>query len=187
MNNAETILTCLDQKLQTRVELILYGRAALLLGFDHPLDEYALSRDVDAVLWKGQAEMLLETTNFWEAVNQVNDEMADQELYISHFFEEDQVILRPNWRNHLKKIIKRTWPHLALSRLGDIDLLLSKLMRDDPLDREDAIFIYEQGRLNMKILVQALKQARIPDIPEIREQFELASSRFLEAVQGRSF
>ncbi len=64
MNNAEKILTALDRKLTASVELTLYGRAALFLGFEHPPAEYALSRDVDAVLWKGQAEMLLEILNF---------------------------------------------------------------------------------------------------------------------------
>jgi hypothetical protein len=183
MNNAEIILACLDQKLNARIELTLYGRAALLLGFESPPDEYALSRDVDAVFWKGQAEMLFETTNFWTAVNEVNHELTDQELYISHFFEEDQVILRQDWR--IQRIqVKGSWKHLDLSRLGDIDLLLSKLMRDDPIDLEDAMFIYEQGHLDIATLTQAFQDARIPDIAEIKEQFVLASHRFLHAISN---
>jgi hypothetical protein len=184
MNNADKILTCIDRKLTTNVELTLYGRAALVLGFEHPPDEYALSRDVDVVLWKGQAEMLLDATNFWEAVNAVNAELTDQELYISHFFEEDQVILLPDWRMHRVKIA-RTWSYLDLFRLGDLDLLLSKLMRDDPIDLEDALFIYEQGRLEVASVTQALQDARVPDIPEIQEQFALASQRFLHAIETR--
>jgi hypothetical protein len=183
MNNAETILTHLDRKLNTRIELTLYGRAALALGFDHPPDEYALSRDVDAVFWKGQAEMLLETTNFWEAVNDINNELADQELYISHFFEEDQVILRPDWRAH-RVTVKGAWHYLDLFRLGDIDLLLSKLMRDDPIDHQDALFIYEQGHLDVTTVTRAFQAARFPDIPEIYEQFTLASRRLLKAIGG---
>lgn len=184
MNNAEMILTCLDQKLNARIELTLYGRAALFLGFKYPPDAYALSRDVDAVLWKGQAEMLLETTNFWEAVNDVNEELTDQELYISHFFEEDQVILRPDWRTY-RVNVKGSWNHLDLSRLGDIDLLLSKLMRDDPIDLGDAMFIYEQGHLEIATVIQAFQDARIPNIPEIQEQFALASRRFLQAISSK--
>lgn len=184
MNNAETILTYLDQKLEAPVELTLYGRAAIFLGFECPPDEYALSRDVDAVLWKGQAEMLLETTNFWEAVNDVNEALTDQELYISHFFEEDQVILRPDWQIHRTQV-KGSWTYLDLYRLGDIDLLLSKLMRDDPIDLEDAIFIYEQGDLDIATVNQAVHDARIPDIPEIQEQFTLASHRFLQVIDKR--
>jgi len=181
MNNAEMILTCLDRKLTARIELTLYGRAALFLGFERPPDEYALSRDVDAVLWKGQAEMVLATTNFWEAVNAVNAELTDQELYISHFFEEDQVILRPDWRTYRVKV-ERSWTHLDLYRLGDIDLLLSKLMRDDPIDLEDALFIYAQGHLDVATVTQAVQDARVPDIPEIQEQFALASRRFFQTI-----
>lgn len=55
MNNAKRILACLDRKLNAHIDLTLYGRAAIVLGFECPPDEYALSRDVDAVLWKGQA------------------------------------------------------------------------------------------------------------------------------------
>ncbi len=45
MNNAETILAAIDEKLCMPVELTLYGRAALSLGFESALDEYALSQD----------------------------------------------------------------------------------------------------------------------------------------------
>ncbi|MCP4398330.1 MAG: hypothetical protein GY801_13660 [bacterium] len=186
MNNAERILTALDRKLNACVELTLYGRAALFLGFESPPQEYALSKDVDAVFWKGQAEMLLETTNFWEAVNAVNRELADQELYISHFFEETQVILRPNWREQRVKI-NQSWNTLILYRLGDIDLLLSKLMRDDPIDLEDALFIYEHGTLDTETLKRAFQETRIPDIPEIKEQFELASQRFLRSIKSERY
>jgi hypothetical protein len=186
MNNAERILTALDRRLNSRIELTLYGRAALFLGFESPPQEYALSKDVDAVFWKGQAEILLETTNFWEAVNEVNKELADQELYISHFFEESQVILRPNWREQRVKI-HRSWNNLILYRLGDIDLLLSKLMRDDPIDLEDALFIYEHGTLDTETLKHAFQEARIPDILEIKKQFDLASQRFLKSIKYEGY
>lgn len=182
MNNAEMILNSLNRRLTSQIELTLYGRAALFLGFEQPQNEYALSRDVDAVLWKGQAEMLLETSNFWEAVNAVNTELTDQELYISHFFEEEQVILRPDWRTHRVEIT-HSWNNLDLYRLGDIDLFLSKLMRDDPIDLEDALFIYKQGHLDIARVTQAFQEARIPDIPEIQEQFELASQRFIHTLR----
>lgn len=97
MTNAQRILALLDARLTSKVELTLYGRAALHLGFPNAPKEHALSRDVDAVLWLGQAEELGEKTNFWDAIEHVNQELADQELYISHFFTESQVILLPGW------------------------------------------------------------------------------------------
>ena len=115
MNNVETILTYLDQKLEASVELTLYGRAALFLGFEHPPEEYAMSQDIDAVLWKGQAEMLLETTNFWEAVNDVNELLVDQELYISHFF----VYFKPIFSRSIAPGLECTpTPHSFLIPIG---------------------------------------------------------------------
>lgn len=181
MTNAERILDALDARLQSAVELTLYGRAALQLGFEQALPEHAMSRDVDAVLWMGQAEFLNETTDFWRAVDALNADFADQELYISHFFTEDQVILRPDWREHRVRI-EGPWRRLSIYRLGDLDLLLSKLMRDDPIDREDALFIVRSARLSREAIEEALDAARIPEVPDIREQFALAVSKLRDAI-----
>ncbi|MBT7065316.1 MAG: hypothetical protein HN919_03360 [Verrucomicrobia bacterium] len=183
MTNAERILTLLDTQLTSRVELTLYGRAALHLGFSDAPKEHALSRDVDAVLWLGQAEALNEETNFWEAIEHVNQELADQELYISHFFTESQVILLPDWRSS-RIPISGKWTHLDLYRLGNIDLLLSKLMRDDPIDHADAQFIARASNLGVSDITAAIAKAHVPDAPEIQEQFELASRKLLKALTG---
>ena len=63
-SNAHRILTALGARLNADVELTLYGRAALHLGFPNPPAEFALSSDVDAVLWIGQAQALADQTNF---------------------------------------------------------------------------------------------------------------------------
>lgn len=183
MSNALTILRSLDEKLTSTIELTLYGRAALQLGFVPPLEEHAQSRDVDAVLWLGQAEALKERTNFWESIEAVNRELGERDLYISHFFTEDQVILLPDWKAN-RVSVPGPWRRLDLFRLGNIDLLLTKLMRDDPLDRSDALFIIERAALRLEEVEAALARARIPGIPEIREQFEIASRKVLEALRN---
>jgi len=178
MTNAERLLAAVDERLNGRVELTLYGRAALHLGFLNPPKDYALSRDVDAVLWIGQAEELIEHTNFWEVIEEVNVMFADQELYISHFFEESQVILTQEWRS--KRVpVKGPWKNLDLFRLGNEDLFLSKLMRDDPIDRMDAQFIIDSGQFTQAQIRNVIQCARIPPVPEIVEQFERCSRRFM--------
>jgi len=181
MNNALRILDALDSNLDKPVELTLYGRAALSLGFAHPPDDFAKSHDIDAVLWLGQAEELNEKTNFWETVDKVNRELADQELYISHFFTEDQVVLLPDWRKNRVKI-DGSWEHLRLYRLGDLDLLLSKLMRLDPLDQADALFIASHSRLSRSDISTAISRARVPDALEVREQFRLSAEKLLNSL-----
>ena len=64
MNNAQRILSALDAKLNKPVELTLYGRAAFVLGFKKAPKESALSKDIDAILWMGQADELARSTNF---------------------------------------------------------------------------------------------------------------------------
>lgn len=178
MTNAEIILQDLDQRLNARVDITLYGRAALQLGFPVGEDGFTFSQDIDCVLWLGQAEELQRQSNFWEAVECVNRAMAGCNLYISHFFDETQVILRPDWRAQ-RVIIPGPWQRLLLHRLSNEDLFLSKLMRYDPQDLKDARFIAEKAGWTSADLAQIIRQARVPDIPEILEQFTLCSKKFV--------
>jgi len=185
MDNARKLLTRLDELLNAPVELTLYGRAALQLGFPHPKPEYFRSLDVDAVLWLGQAEALAATTNFWDALSQLNREFDAEGLYLSHLFDEDQVILSPQWRER-RVPIDLPLSQLHLSRLSDPDLALSKLMRYDPVDLDDLRFIIAAGNLSADLLLREIANARIPDFPEIREQFNLCRNWLAtQIIQGQ--
>lgn len=172
MSNAERILSRLDELLKADVDITLYGRAALLLGYANPKREYALSLDVDAVLWIGQAEALEENGNFWDALEQINEEFEDDGLYMTHLFDEDQVILRPDWREQRVRI-QGPFRRLTLYRLADADLLLSKMMRYDPTDLDDLVFVIEQSGFSPALVAGIVEQARLPDSEEIHEQFTL--------------
>ncbi len=185
MKNAEKILNMLDDLLDQPVDLTLYGRAALSLGFPDSPEEYAWSKDVDGVLWIGQAEELAEKTNFWEALAKVNEALQEQGLFMSHLFEEQQVVLRPHWRSQ-RVLIPGSWRHIRLYRLGDLDLILSKMMRDDPVDRQDIRFIMECSACSKSDIQKALSEARIPAIPEIRDQFQRASRDLTDTLARQS-
>jgi hypothetical protein len=179
VNNAERILCALDAKLNKPVDLTLYGRAAFVLGFKNAPKEFALSKDIDVILSIGQADELARTTNFWEAIEEVNREFRDQELYISHLFEEDQVVLTSKWRDQRVRI-NGPWKNLKAYRLGDVDLFLSKLMRNDAQDITDAKFVMDQAGWNQNEIRQIISLACVPDIPEIREQFIVCTTHFLK-------
>ena len=174
MTNAEKLLSRLDELLENEVDLTLYGRAALLLGFRATPPDFALSLDVDAVLWIGQAEALEQGSNFWEALEQVNLEFEEDGLYMTHLFDEDQVVLRDNWI-HERVIVSLPFDHLKLYRLADADLLLSKLMRYDPTDLDDLAFIIRTSGFAPAEVGAILKQARLPDSIEIHEQVQLCT------------
>jgi len=178
---AHRILAELDRHLDSRVELTLYGRAAFFLGFSDPPSQFSQSLDVDAVLWLGQAEELDLKSNFWSALEKTNEVLEPEGFYMSHLFEEDQVILTKEWRQQ-RVVIEGEWKHLQLSRLSDVDLFLSKLMRDDPQDREDALFIVERCQWSAEEVGQICRRAIIPDLQELRDEFEKASLAVVEEV-----
>jgi len=172
MTNAERILRRLDELLTEPAQLTLYGRAAMLLGFPNPKPEFARSMDVDVVLWLGQAEEFERSGNFWSALDRLNEEFEQSGLYMSHLFDETQVVLLPDWRNR-RVAIPLACSRLSLSRLSDSDMMLSKMMRYDPVDLEDLAFIITAAGLSPAQVSQAVRHARIPESAEIHEQFEL--------------
>ncbi len=172
MIHAETILRTLDRSLDQSIPLVLYGRAALALGFDHPPEEACLSLDVDVILTLAQAHQLDGNDAFWDALDATNRELAPSGLYVTHLFVEDQVILRPQWQDYLVPLHFSGLRHLQLSRPHVLDLLLTKMMRGaDPQDMADAAFLLRQPEAQGTGLPDLFAQARVPDVPEIRTLF----------------
>jgi hypothetical protein len=94
MINAERILLALDSRLDHEVSLVIYGRAALALGFEAAAEAVTRSLDVDAIIPVSQVPVLRNDTNFWDAQEAANRELEKEGLYITHLFEADQVFLR---------------------------------------------------------------------------------------------
>ena len=91
------------------------------------------------------------------------------------------VELTPDWMSKRLPIPGR-WNRLRLYRLGNEDLFLSKLMRDDPIDRMDALVIVKSAPLTPDQIRNAIQKARIPAIPEIAEQFERCARPFFSGA-----
>lgn len=181
MDNATRILGCLDQHLDHEVRLILYGRAAIQLGFPDAPEAVARSLDVDAIIPVGQVEALASDQGFWDAQEAANAELEPSGLYITHLFPSDMVILRADWLDHLVALQRPSTRHLRLYRPATVDLVLTKMMRGpDPQDLEDAAFLCREGRLSRHTLECAFHQAVIPDFPEIRESFAICRPRILD-------
>ena len=52
-------------------------------------------------------------------------------------------------------------------------------MRDDPIDRADAMFIVRAAPLSIDQIRMTILAARVPPVPEIDEQFRICTRRFL--------
>ena len=181
MNHPELILTTLDGFLSSPRSLVLYGRSALALGYDEPEPAFAATMDVDAIIPLRELSILEADESFWNAVEQTNATLESSGLYITHLFDESQVILRPDWMNYLVKLDKPVLRHLSLSRPASEDLILTKMMRIDPDDRADIRFLLHRHPLSAREFEDLCEAARVPEIQEIQDAFE-DSRKWIRAV-----
>ena len=174
-NNPAEILLSLELELDHEVSLVLFGRAALCLGFDAAPPAFQATQDVDAIIPLSQLPGLTEDTGFWDAVERTNTALSPKGLYITHLFCEDQVFLRPDWEQHLRPIHTVATHFLKLFRPHPVDLILTKMMRgNDSQDMEDITFLVRQNDFTAAGLEAAFESVRMPDVPELREAFQQA-------------
>lgn len=183
MNNPLRILLSLESKLTHNLDLILYGKAAIALGFPTPPDSSETTKDVDAIIPMAELLAFTENTGFWDALDNVNDELKKDGLYMTHLFQEDQVILSPDWHSKIVPI-RLGFKQLRLHRPSTLDLVLTKMMRgDDPLDMEDVRFLLKSENIPVEDLKRAFGTARVPDLIELRDAFDQAQPRVLEIAR----
>jgi hypothetical protein len=184
MDNASLILETLDRHLSRSARLILYGRAALQLGFADPPPEVAESKDVDAIIPLGDLDQLSADESFWEAQEKTNQELRPKGLYITHLFRADQVFLRCDWEQHLVPITHPPTRWLRLFRPATLDLILTKMMRgDDPQDMADIAFLIRHDHITLAQIESAFTEAVISDLVELRDAFERAKPRVRELAR----
>ena len=171
MNNPQKILKTLDSFLHEKVQLILYGRAALVLGYKEAPLEFGSTMDVDAILPVVQMSQIEQNEGFWNAVEETNRELESSSFYITHFFADNQVILSPSWLDDIQPI---NFPlqNLQLFRPSTYDLILTKMMRVDPQDRSDIVFLLGLSDIELPNLETKLQNAVIPQIVEIEKAFK---------------
>lgn len=172
MNHPQTILRTLDGFLDHEVRLILYGRAALALGYDDSPEAFHATMDVDAILPSVEMSSIEADEGFWMAIEKTNETLAQSGLYLTHLFADNQVILRESWLDHLEPIAMTGLEHLKLYRPDTLDLVLTKMMRVDPQDREDIDFLLKHCPLDERGLNNLIAAAKVPAIPEIRDAFD---------------
>ena len=174
-SNSEIILRKLNEQLSVRVELNLIGRAALVLGYDPPLlgAQSSQTYDVDVVIPLDEEAALDRNEPFWVALERTNNLLKNSELYLSHIFLENQIILGDGWRDRRVPILLSELDNLGLFRPASIDLLLTKMARaDDPDDRADILQLMERERFSRETIEAAFGSARCPDEADLLEQFE---------------
>lgn len=178
MNNPQLILQTLDRHLTKPAEITTFGRAALALGFQNSPAAFAATHDVDAILplsWLAAEDQNLD---FWEAQQKTNAELEPSGLYITHLFRELEIILTPDWLSRRVRVPVEL-RKLAVFRPSTLDLILTKMARGDENDLADIRFLLRQETISSAQLRAAFTRARVPDVPEIRELFQIAQPKVL--------
>lgn len=184
MDNPSLILQAVDKHLEHEVRLVIYGRAALWLGFHGSPPEAARTQDVDAIISRIQERELESDPRFWDAIEAANAELAARSLYITHLFNEREVFLRHDWLKSIVSITRLNPRHLKLFRPATIDLVLSKMMRgSDPQDMADAGFMIRHDRITESQLVEAFAQMKPIDLVELRDAFAKAKPIVLKVAR----
>lgn len=185
MSNAARIVTAFDALLDHDVSLVIYGRAAIALGFLEPPTPTTLSLDVDVILRDSHTATLDLDDQFWESHEAVNLELDRDGLYITHLFTERQVFLRGQWEREIVPVLRPPLRHLRLFRPATLDLLLTKMMRgNDEQDMQDIDFLIRHDRLEPSQIEGAFRDVIIPDNQELRDAFERARPTVVRLVES---
>jgi hypothetical protein len=186
-SNPLLILQTLDRHLTRECELTVYGRSAIALGYPRVPPEMIATMDVDAILPASDLAVIEANDDFWRAQDLTNRELEATGLYFTHLFVDRQVILRPNWLENRCGIRFPGFRHLRLYRPATLDLVLTKMMRNDPQDREDIGFLMRQADYDALQMRQALDAAVIPDVPETRRRSNSIVNGLRPIVTNPSF
>ncbi len=181
IDNPSELMQTLDSLLDHEVQLVIFGRGALCLGFEHTRAELFTTQDVDGIISFHQLDGLAEDEQFWNAVDLTNQRLEPKGLYITHLFQEDQIFLRPEWEQHIVPLLRPATCRLKLFRPTAVDFILTKMMRGaDEQDMLDVDFLIRHDGITLEQMEPAFATVRIPDLQELRDAFE----RALPVVRG---
>lgn len=74
---------------------------------------------------------------------------------------------------------EQAWRHLQGFRPSTLDLILTKMMREDPQDLADIQFLVRHGAISTAELRDAFAHARVPAIEEISKAFAASQPRVI--------
>lgn len=171
VNNPQRILADLDSNLERQTRVVLFGRAALALGFGEAGARFGATKDVDAILPSVEMARIESDAQFWTAIERTNKSLEPLGLYLTHLFTDKQVALTGGWLEKIVTIPSNDYRFLRLYRPSAVDLILTKMMRNDPHDLDDIRFILSQERVSATALDQGFLEAGSLDIPELQAIF----------------
>ena len=93
------------------------------------------------------------------------------------------VVIRPDWLDR-RMHIHLPFKNLTIYRPATIDLILTKMMRDDPEDLMDIEFLLGRETFSIEVLQAAFSAARMPPPEEFQEIFARVQPKVLEMARA---
>jgi hypothetical protein len=84
--------------------MVLFGRAALALGYGDQGARFGKTQDVDAILPSIEMAKIESDGQFWKAIELTNKSLEPSGLYLSHLFTDRQIALTAGWLGKLVAI-----------------------------------------------------------------------------------
>ncbi len=191
MNTALRIVGAMDRHLAENTEVVVFGSAALLLDVRYaPHLITRTTNDIDIIIPADREVKMDADRGFWHAIESANRELEPDGLYITHIFPEREVVLTPEWRQHIVTLEELGLSKLRLSRPRVLDLVISKMGRGDAQDVED---VRNLLRLEYRVTGRpitaaevdaAADRARVPSV--YQEIFSEARRRIVAAAEKSS-
>ena len=168
-----------EMRLQSKVNLFVFGGAAAVLGYRMPRG----TMDLDVHLKQNEIELELIA---W--AGQGSDLEKKHGLYLQSA-NTTLMAIDPDWMARSKEILKDTFKILKVRVLSKEDLIISKLSRYNNRDRADIQFLTENHKVDQKKLLKYYRSARSYYVGDLRtldtafniilkEHFEMKTETF---------
>ena len=141
------------------------------MGFGSAGIRFGKTMDVDAILPTVEMEKIEADDQFWKAIELTNKSLVPDGLYISHLFTDKQVALTPDWLSKIVPIEANGFKNLRLFRPSSVDLVLTKMMRNDRQDIEDIRFILAHERVERADIEKAFATVKPHEVRELQQIF----------------
>jgi len=136
MRNSEFILNTLDGCLKRRLGVTLHLLGGSALDLVYGIERF--SEDVDCMCTMAEAH-IIDSTEFQEALTAANDALEPHGFYLTHIFDEADLVHLPNWTDRLADPPPDApqFRHFSYDAVSAEDIILSKLTWFDEKDQLD--------------------------------------------------
>jgi hypothetical protein len=163
MRNSEFILATLDDCLGNRLAVPLHVTGGAALDLVYGLQRF--SEDVDCLCTLAEATAI-DSPAFQKALAETNRILEPRGLYITHIFDEDEIIHLPDWTSRLTPPPPDApvFKHFAYDAVSPEDIILSKLTRFDAKDQMDVADLMRECSITRARVDDLIGSAVVPAV-----------------------